>query len=96
MIKEVVLELPEHRAKGLIFSYLENDLDLAINYAQKEITVEPPTEADKQLISEMKGNHAVVVRGTVNLEGTRYFGRTESRHRLSKFKFVEFARRRKL
>ena len=78
------------------FDYLENDLGLAISYAQKEITVEPLTEMDKQLIGEVEGNHVVVVRSIMNLEDTRCFGYTESRHRLNKFKFVEFARRRKL
>ncbi|MGT9066181.1 trehalose operon repressor, partial [Enterococcus faecalis] len=50
----------------------------------------------KQLIGEVEGNHVVVVRSIMNLEDTRCFGYTESRHRLNKFKFVEFARRRKL
>ncbi|ETU19197.1 hypothetical protein P010_01964 [Enterococcus faecalis EnGen0410] len=96
MIKEIVPELPKHRAEDSIFDYLENDLGLAISYAQKEITVEPLTEMDKQLIGEVEGNHVVVVRSIMNLEDTRCFGYTESRHRLNKFKFVEFARRRKL
>ncbi|CAC9816566.1 TPA: trehalose operon repressor [Enterococcus faecalis] len=96
LIKEIVPELPKHRAEDSIFDYLENDLGLAISYAQKEITVEPLTEMDKQLIGEVEGNHVVVVRSIMNLEDTRCFGYTESRHRLNKFKFVEFARRRKL
>ncbi len=49
-----------------------------------------------ELIGEVEGNHVVVVRSIMNLEDTRCFGYTESRHRLNKFKFVEFARRRKL
>lgn len=36
----------------------------------------------------------VVVRSDVYLDDTRLFQHTESRHRLDRFKFVEFARRR--
>ena len=68
LIKEIVPELPKHRAEDSIFDYLENDLGLAISYAQKEITVEPLTEMDKQLIGEVEGNHVVVVRSIMNLK----------------------------
>lgn len=96
LLKDIVPELPEDRAKDSIYDYLENDLALEISYAQKEITVEPVTEEDLRLMGEQKGDHVVVVRSVVNLEDTRCFEYTESRHRLDKFKFVEFARRRKI
>lgn len=96
LLKEIIPELPRERAEDSIYDYFENDLQLAISYAQKEITVEPVTAEDLRLMGEQVGQHVVVVRSVVNLEDTRCFEYTESRHRLDKFKFVEFARRRKL
>lgn len=95
LLKEIVPELPKDRAEDSIYAYLENDLGLAISYAQKEITVDPLTTEDAQLMAVKEDTHVVVVRSVVCLEDTRCFEYTESRHRLDKFKFVDFARRRK-
>lgn len=94
LLKEIVQQLPEQRAADSIYDYFENDLGLAISYAQKEITVEAMTEEDQQLMDVQEYTHVVVVRSVVSLEDTRCFEYTESRHRLDKFKFVDFARRR--
>ena len=40
--------------------------------------------------------HVVIVRSLVYLEDTRCFQYSESIHRLDKFRFVDFARRRKV
>lgn len=40
-----------------------------------------------------QNTHVVVVRNYVYLEDTTLFQYTESRHRLDKFQFVDFARR---
>lgn len=95
LLKEIVVDLPEERAADSIYDYFENELGLAISYAQKEITIEPVTEKDQQLMDTQGDSHVVVVRSVVNLEDTRCFEYTESRHRLDRFKFVDFARRRK-
>lgn len=95
LLKEIVDKLPEERAADSIYDYFENDLGLAISYAQKEITVEAVTEDDQKLMDIQEDTHVVVVRSVVSLEDTRCFEYTESRHRLDKFKFVDFARRRK-
>lgn len=95
LLKDIIHELPEERAADSIYDYFENDLGLAISYAQKEITVEAVTEDDQKLMSIKDDTHVVVVRSVVCLEDTRCFEYTESRHRLDKFKFVDFARRRK-
>lgn len=95
LLKEIVQALPRERAEDSIYDYMENDLGLAISYAQKEITVDPITEEDRQLMTVNEDTHVVVVRSVVCLEDTRCFEYTESRHRLDKFKFVDFARRRK-
>ncbi|MDA9471218.1 trehalose operon repressor [Enterococcus sp. 5H] len=95
LLKEIIQDLPKERAADSIYDYFENDLGLAISYAQKEITVEAVTEEDQKLMDISDDTHVVVVRSVVNLEDTRCFEYTESRHRLDKFKFVDFARRRK-
>ncbi|MHC5228493.1 trehalose operon repressor [Enterococcus sp. LJL99] len=95
LLKEIIEELPKDRAADSIYDYFENDLNLAISYAQKEITVEPITFEDQKLMDLDRDTHVVVVRSVVSLEDTRCFEYTESRHRLDKFKFVDFARRRK-
>jgi len=95
LLKEIIEVLPKERAADSIYDYFENDLGLAISYAQKEITVEAVTEADQNLMDIQGDTHVVVVRSVVSLEDTRCFEYTESRHRLDKFKFVDFARRRK-
>ncbi|MBO0469970.1 trehalose operon repressor [Enterococcus sp. DIV0242_7C1] len=95
LLKEIIAELPEERAADSIYDYFENDLGLEISYAQKEITVEAVTENDQRLMDLNEDTYIVVVRSVVSLEDTRCFEYTESRHRLDKFKFVDFARRRK-
>ncbi|WP_086348602.1 trehalose operon repressor [Candidatus Enterococcus clewellii] len=95
LLQSVVPELPEERAQDSIYEYFENDLKLAISYAQKEITVEPVTQEMQELMTLHGDSHVVVVRSLVYLEDTTCFEYTESIHRLDKFRFIEFARRRK-
>lgn len=95
LLKEIIQELPKKKAAGSIYDYFENDLGLEISYAQKEITIEPTTSLDQELMALETETNVVVVRSVVSLEDTRCFEYTESRHRLDKFKFVDFARRRK-
>lgn len=95
LLKEVVPTLPKERARDSIYAYFEDDLGLDIAYAQKEITVEAATEEMRELMDLHEDTHVVIVRSLVYLEDTRCFEYTESIHRLDKFRFVEFARRRK-
>jgi trehalose operon repressor, B. subtilis-type len=96
LIAEIVPELPQEKAKVSIYDYFENDLGLEIAYAQKEITVDPVTKELRDLMDlQPDAQHVVTVRSLVYLEDTRCFEYTESIHRLDKFRFVEFARRRK-
>lgn len=92
-LPEAVGTLTEQIAAGSIYDYLEHTLNLTISYAKKKISVEDATEEDKRLL-DLKGMaHVVVVRNFVYLEDTTLFQYTESRHRLDKFQFVDFARR---
>lgn len=90
---DIVPFLSEEIAEGSIYEYLELELGLKISYAKKVISVEPSTEEDFRLLDMKSYTHIVVVRNYVYLENTVLFQYTESRHRLDKFQFVDFARR---
>ncbi|UQZ36733.1 trehalose operon repressor [Paenibacillus sp. PK3_47] len=90
---DIVPFLSTEIAAGSIYDYLELELKLKISYAKKLISVEPSTEEDQRLLDLKKYTHIVVVRNYVYLENTVLFQYTESRHRLDKFQFVDFARR---
>lgn len=90
---DIVPFLSKKIAEGSIYEYLEVELGLKISYAKKLISVEPATEEDQRLLDLKRHNHIVVVRNYVYLENTVLFQYTESRHRLDKFQFVDFARR---
>lgn len=93
----IIQVLPEKRAQVSIYDYFENDLGLDIAYAQKEITVDPVNKELRDLMDlHPDDQHVVTVRSLVYLEDTRCFEYTESIHRLDKFRFVDFARRRKI
>lgn len=95
LLQSVIPALPKERAEDSIYDYFENDLGLEIAYAQKEITVEAVTQEMQELMTLHGDTHVVVVRSLVYLEDTTCFEYTESIHRLDKFRFLEFARRRK-
>ncbi|MBT2293113.1 trehalose operon repressor [Paenibacillus albidus] len=89
----IVGPLTAEIAAGSIYEYLEQVLKLVISYAKKEISVEVATIEDRELLDLHGLSHVVVVRNFVYLEDTTLFQYTESRHRLDKFQFVDFARR---
>ncbi|WP_100487237.1 trehalose operon repressor [Sporolactobacillus pectinivorans] len=79
-----------------IYNYLENDLNMKIGFAKKQITVETATEEDRNYLTMSEVSSVVVVRSLVYLDNTELFQFTESRHRADKFRFVDFARREHL
>lgn len=94
LLTSVISDMPDEAARDSLYTYIEHTLGLVIGYAQKEITVEPATAEDHRLMDLHDDTHVVVVRSDVYLEDTTLFQYTESRHRLDRFRFVEFARRR--
>ena len=80
-------------AENSIYDYLENQLHLSISHAFKEITIDNATDQDKILIDLGKDQHVVCVRSKVYLNNGKQFQFTESRHKLEKFKFVDYAKR---
>jgi GntR family transcriptional regulator, trehalose operon transcriptional repressor len=88
-----VPSLTEEICADSIYAYLENELNLKISFAKKEIVVEEPTSEDRSFL-DLEGFHnIVVIKNYVYLEDATLFQYTESRHRPDKFRFVDFARR---
>lgn len=90
---DLIPMLTKEACEDSIYAYLENELQLKISYARKEITVEEPTEEDRELLDLGHHSNVVVIKSKVYLEDTSLFQYTESRHRPDKFQFVDFARR---
>lgn len=93
----IVPLLPEKKVKNSLYLFLENDLGLDISYAQKEITVDTVSKPIRDLLHlTLDDIHVVSVRSLVYLSNTQCFEYTESIHRLDKFRFVDFARRKNI
>ncbi|WP_174713945.1 trehalose operon repressor [Ligilactobacillus salitolerans] len=89
-------EIPTAAAKDSLYSYLEDQLGYEISYATKEITVEKPDEGLAHQLQLAANEMVVVVRSMTYLADTTLIQLTESYHRPDKFKFVDFARRKKI
>ena len=91
--KKYVPVLSKEICEDSIYEYLENELDLKISFAKKEFFVDTVTGEDRELLDVKGDQHIVVVKSHVYLEDTSLFQYSESRHRLDKFRFIDFARR---
>ncbi|WP_339145629.1 MULTISPECIES: trehalose operon repressor [unclassified Sutcliffiella] len=94
-IKSQVPYLNQEICSHSIYEYLEKEVGLQIAFADKEVTVEEATEEDREILDLQDLTHVVVVKSIVHLDDASPFQYTESRHRLDKFRFVDFARRMK-
>ena len=92
--KKIVPNMTREIAEQSIYDYLENQLHLIIAYAQKEITIDQLTGRDKLLLDIGAEHHVVSVKSKVYLANKHQFQFTESRHKLEKFRFVDFATRK--
>jgi GntR family trehalose operon transcriptional repressor len=94
--KDIAKNLTKEISQHSIYDYLENDLNLDIAYAQKEITVDIACEEDFDLLDlNPQDHHVVSVKSHVYLADNTPFQYTESRHQVDKFRFTEVARRQK-
>ncbi|WP_232353816.1 trehalose operon repressor [[Bacillus] enclensis] len=93
-LKSQVPLLTKEICENSIYEYLENELELPIDFAKKEIVVEECTDEDRRYLDLDDYDHVVVVKNYVHLKDATLFEYTESRHRLDKFRFVDFARRK--
>lgn len=90
---QVVPTLTRAVAEQSIYAYLENELQLNISHALKEITIAQISEQDHILLDLGQDAHVVCIRSKVFLENGQQFQFTESRHKLEKFRFVDYAKR---
>lgn len=93
--KTLVPSLTREIAGQSIYAYLEEELGLRIAYAQKEITIDPATNRDQILMDIGTDQHVVSVKSKVYLADGQQFQFTDSRHKLEKFRFIDFAKRQK-
>lgn len=91
---EYVKELPTERMTQSLYDYIEQDLGYHISYATKEFTVESASADDYNYLTLHQDQNVVVTRSKIYFEDTTLFQYTESRHRVDKFRYVEFARRK--
>lgn len=92
---ELIGSIPDNRLEQSLYDYLEKDLGLIISFANKEIVVENVTEKDRQHLDLREDDHhLVVIRSHVYLDDAQCFQYSESRHRLDKFRFMDFSRRK--
>lgn len=91
--KSIIDELPTEKIKESLYSYLENDLGIKISYGNKDFKIEDVNDDDEKYINLNGHNHIAVLRSDIYTEGTEFLHYTESRHRVDKFRFSEFARR---
>ena len=80
-------------AQNSLYEYIENDMQLKIGYAKKEITCQSISVKDRQLLDLKNYDMVVNIASFVFLEDTTLFQYTISRHRPDKFRFSDFARR---
>lgn len=95
LLSPPVSALPMEAAKKSIYDYLENKQKLDISYATKEISV---CKVDKRIqdLLQLENELAVLVASRNYLADTTKFELTLSYHKPDKFKFVDFARRKKI
>lgn len=95
LLSPPVDSLPREYAETSIYDYLENKQKLDISYATKEISV---CKVDKRIqdLLQLDNDLAVLVASRNYLANTTKFQLTLSYHRPDKFKFIDFARRKKI
>lgn len=92
--KDIVPTITREVAEVSLYAYLEKEMKLDIDFALKEVTIDQVNDRDKILLDLGSDKHVVSVKSKVYLSNNSQFQFTESRHKLEKFKFVDFARRK--
>ena len=93
LLRRYVPMLNRTICQGSLYAYLEGELGLKIGLAKKIVSVKPVTDEDRRYL-DLKGDTVVaVVESFTQLETGELFQYCESRHRIDKFRFVEYARR---
>lgn len=85
--------IDENILKDSLYEHIENNLQLKISYAEREISCEKINDNDKKLLDLKDYDMVINVASRTFLSDTRVFQITSARHRPDKFKFRDFARR---
>lgn len=93
LLCSIVPHMSREIAQQSIYHYLEHELQLAIRYAKKEITIEAITQQDALFLDIGSERHVVCVQSNVYLDDHVLFQFTMSRHKLDQFRFVDYATR---
>ena len=96
LVSSIVPDVPESVAENSLYAWLEGEVGLKISYATKEIVVQRVPDDIAARLRLDNDHKAVIVRSKVYLDDTRLFQLTESYHSPDRFRFVDFARRRKI
>lgn len=91
ILRDIIHTLTEEVCTDSIYKYIEEELNIQIGYAQKEITVQKVSELDRKYLDIKDDEMIVVVKSYTYLADGRLFQYTISKHRADRFKFVEFA-----
>ena len=79
--------------QGSLYAYLEQELGLKIGIAKKIVSVQPVTPEDQYYL-DLHGDTVVAsVISYTRLETGELFQYCESRHRIDRFRFIEYAKR---
>ena len=93
-VRDIVPHLSRATCSGSIYAYLEGELGLRIGHARKVVTVQQATSEDRLLLDLHEADRCVaVVTSYTHLSDGTLFQYTESRHRVDKFQFEEYAQR---
>ncbi|MGX6978075.1 UTRA domain-containing protein [Vagococcus elongatus] len=94
LIDKVGRELPDEILLASIYDYLEIECGLKIGYAQKDITIEPPSDEVRLALDITEDTHVVVTRSLVYLENTDLFQVHVAYQRVDTFQLSDIARRK--
>lgn len=89
----IVKELTKEIAEDSLYQYFENELNLKIASATKNITCQKANGLDYRLLDLAEYDMIVNIESITYLEDARILHFTSSHHRPDKFRFKEFARR---
>ncbi|MFW0119892.1 trehalose operon repressor [Rothia sp. P5764] len=95
IVKAVVPNISGEVARDSLYTYFEQELGLNISSASRQITVEPATPNDAKYLNLHAGEYVAVTTSITALDDGTAFQYTISRHRADKFRYLDFAHRRR-
>lgn len=90
---EYVNDITKDIAENSIYEYIEEELRLEIDHAQKIVTVESPTDEEAKLLDLRPDKLLVQVTSDTYLKDGTIFQHSISKHRHDKFVFTSYAKR---